>query len=114
MKGPHLGLAGAIALGCLPSAANAAWYEASSKHFIIYSDQSQTELVRYATRLEQFDLAVRVLRSMDNPPIAPSARLTVFVLKDEDAVQKLADARGSTLAGFYIARSSGSLAVVPK
>ena len=114
MKSLNLPLAAAISLCCLPAAANAAWYEASSKHFVIYSDQNQTELVRYATRLEQFDLTVRVLRSMENPPIAPSARLTVFVLKDEDAVQKLADARGSTLAGFYIARSSGSLAVVPK
>ena len=109
-----MGLAAAIFWCWLPATANAAWYEASSKHFVIYSNQNQNELVRYATRLEQFDLAVRVLRSMDNPPIAPSARLTVFVLKDEDAVQALADARGSTLAGFYIARSSGSLAVVPK
>jgi tetratricopeptide (TPR) repeat protein len=107
-------LAVALSFCSLPTLANAAWHEASSKHFIIYSDQSPKDLQRFALKLEQFDLVVRVLRKMDNPAIAPSARPTIFVVRDQAEVQKLADARGSNLAGFYIAKSSGSLAVVPE
>ena len=39
--------------------ANAAWYEAQSKHFIIYADQSPKALQTSARRLEKFDQAVR-------------------------------------------------------
>ena len=39
--------------------AHADWYQASSKHFIIYADESPKLLEDFATRLERFDQAVR-------------------------------------------------------
>ena len=97
-----------------PGAAHGAWHEASTRHFIIYSNDDPHRLRNFASRLEQFDHAVRAVRKMDNPEVAPSARLTIFVVGSTDEVGKFANDRSGWTAGFYIARSSGSIAVVPK
>jgi len=93
---------------------HAAWYQATSAHFTIYADESPKSLEAFATRLEQFDKAVRILRNMDDPPIGDSGRVTVYVLPSTDAVSKLAVGKDSPIAGFYIPRASGSVAFVPK
>ena len=48
-----------IALGCFSlllftATANAEWLEASSDHFVIYSDQDDAAARRFAERLERF------------------------------------------------------------
>lgn len=94
--------------------ADAAWHRASSRHFIIYANLDAKELRQFATRLEQFDLAVRALRNMEDHPVASSARLTIYMVRNVDAVRRLAGDRSRMVAGFYIARSSGAIAVVPE
>ena len=96
------------------ASAQAAWYRADSKHFIIYADESAQDLTAFATRLERFDRAVRFLREMDDPPVGDGNRLTVFVLPSVGAVQKLHGYGDRYVEGFYTPRASGSLAFVPR
>ena len=81
-------LAALIMNGAAP--AQAAWHRASSAHFIIYADQSPAKLRDFAVKLERFDKAVRIARSMHDVPIGDGNRLTVFVVSNPRAVQKLA------------------------
>lgn len=92
--------------------AHAAWHEAKSKHFIIYADLTAAELRNYAERLERFDQAARKVRAMDDPPLTDAQRLTVFALRDEDAVERLASRGG--VRGFYQSRATGNFAFVPR
>ena len=92
--------------------ASAAWQEARSRHFVIYSEQKPDELKAYAERLERFDQAVRVARGMKDPALSESGKLSVFVLKNTDAIEAILGARGSGVAGFYIPRASGAVAFV--
>ena len=94
--------------------AQGAWYEAKSRHFAIYADESPASLEAFATKLEKFDKAVRIVRSMDDPPIGDAGRVTIYVLRNEDAVSKIAVGKSSPIAGFYIPRASGSIAFVPR
>ena len=71
------------ALAMVP--ASAAWHEAKSNHFIIYSDQSPAELKRFAEQLERFDLAVRHVRGMDDPALSDANKLRIYVLRNEAA-----------------------------
>lgn len=92
--------------------AGAAWHEAKSKHFIIYSQDNPEQLQQFATRLEKFDHAVRHITKMDDPPTGDGNRLTVFVLSNESAVERMSGKKN--VGGFYIPRASGSVAFVPR
>ena len=92
--------------------AHAAWHEAKSKHFIIYADLRPDELRAYAERLERFDQAARKVRAMDDPPLTDAQRLTVFALRDEEAIERLASREG--VRGFYQSRATGNFAFVPR
>ena len=94
--------------------ASAAWQRASSPHFIIYADEQPDKLKAFAEKLERFDKAVRVTRSMKDPPVGDGNRLTVFVVPSTLDVQKLKRGADSGIAGFYRTRASGSIAVVPR
>lgn len=93
--------------------AHAAWQQATSKHFVIFADDDPRQLSEFASRLERFDQAVRLVRGMDDPPVGSGNRLTVFVLPNVDAVQKLAGG-DKFIDGFYIGRASGSCVWVPR
>lgn len=104
----------AVAALSWPGLAQAEWHEASSKHFVIYSDDKPERLQLFATRLEKFDQAVRFARSMQDNPPGPGNRLTVFVVSGVSQVQKLSQTKDKDIAGFYTGRATGSLAFVPK
>ena len=108
----HRVIAAALAAAATP--ASAAWFEAKTTHFLILADESPRDLQEFAIKLEKFDKAVRTVRQMDDPPIGNAGRLTIFVLKDTDAVSKTAVGKSSAIAGFYIPRASGSIAFVPR
>lgn len=113
MLSPIRWIAGLFAAAFVfPVPAQADWYEAKSKHFIIYANENPAELHSYADKLERFDQAVRLLRGMDDPDLTDSGRVTIFVLPDVSAVQ---DLEGSgNIAGFYTSRASGAFAWVPR
>ena len=91
---------------------HASWHEAKSKHFIIYADLKPAELREFAERLERFDQAARRVRQMQDPDLTDSQRLTIYALRSEGAVARLAGNR--RVGGFYNARASGSVAFVPR
>ena len=92
--------------------AHAAWNEAISKHFHVYANESPDELRSFATKLEQFDAAVREARGTPDVAEGNSTQVSVYVVRDVAAVQDLYGASG--VAGFYIPRASGSVAFVPQ
>ena len=96
----------------LPGAARADWYEASTRHFTVYSDQRPERLREYAANLERFDKAVRTLGGWSDEPVAAPNRVTVYVVASQGAVSKLAGDR--YVAGFYVPRAGGALAIVPR
>ncbi|TCP30654.1 hypothetical protein EV292_11211 [Sphingomonas sp. BK235] len=111
MRGWLAGLAGWIAVaGAAPAAA--AWQEASSPHFLVYSDDDPAEVTAFATTLERFDKAMRVMRGLPDTPVSAAQRVTVYVLKDVRAVQRLLGSSG--VAGVYLPRVSGAIAFVPR
>lgn len=107
------GLALALMLaGAAPAAAT--WREASSPHFVIYSEASETALRQFADRLERYDAAMRYLRGVPARDPGAANRLTVFVVDDTSDVRSLMLRGGRDIAGFYVPRAGGSVAVVPR
>ena len=88
-----------------PGVAQAEWHEATSAHFIVYSEGSQQEARDFAGRLERFDYVLRRIRPV--PADVPSLKLRVFLLPDTAAVSRLAGGA----AGFYITDARGLMLV---
>jgi hypothetical protein len=96
----------------LPGVASAAWYQASSKHFVVYANDDPDKVKAYTAKLERFDKAIRVWHVAPEEKRGPASRVTIFVMDDVNAIQKLSGS--STVAGFYISRASGSVAFMPR
>jgi hypothetical protein len=109
-----ISLAWLALLLCAPAPALAEWREASSRHFLVYSEGSEQSVRDFATKLEKFDKAMRLRLGFHDEELGPGNRVTVFVVDNIAAVQRLARARGSDIAGFYSGRAGTSLAVVPR
>ena len=106
-----LRLAALTAFALAPAQAMAAWYEAKTNHFIIYSEQKPDELRAYAAQLERFDSGVRAIRQMKDPPPTSTSRLTLFVVRDGRAVEDALGEPGSGVAGVYFGRASGPVSI---
>ena len=107
-----LRLLAALWLVLASAPAMADWHRATSRHFVIYSDQPADGLKAYAEKLERFDQAVRSARAMKDPPLSEAGKLKVYVLRDPQAVEKILGAEGSGIYGFYIPQASGAVAFV--
>jgi hypothetical protein len=93
--------------------ASADWYQAKSKHFTVFADESPADLKKFAEQLERFDAAVRVGRGVPDVKEGASSRVTLFVLRDISAIRELYGNGDSGVAGFYVPKASGSVAFVP-
>lgn len=102
---------GLLALG-LGSPASATWHRAESEHFIIYAEDSEKNLRRFAEVLEGYHSAMEVVTGRQIPTPSPSNRLTIYALGTARDVQALIDPKVTTLQGFYIPRAGGSVAFV--
>src|SRR4051812_12426288 len=105
-------LAGACALFAA-SPGQAAWHEAKSKHFVVYADKDPATLKAFAEKLERFDSAVREARGVPDVKPGQSTRVTLYVLRDIGAVQKILGKGSEGVAGFYLPQANGSVAFVP-
>ena len=94
--------------------ARAEWFEASSDHFVVYADDSLKDITSFSRRLERFHSALEIATGRKLGAPSPSNRVTIYVVRSEREVRKLANAKRSYLGGFYISRAGGSLAVVPR
>lgn len=97
-----------------PQAAQAKWLEASSPHFVVYGDDNPNNIRRFSEQLERFHIAMTKLLEIDNPVPSPSNRVTVYMVRTDSQVRKLAGETSRFTYGFYIPRAGGSLAIVPE
>ncbi|PEQ13344.1 hypothetical protein B2G71_07880 [Novosphingobium sp. PC22D] len=107
-------MVGGIAIAIMAfsaGSAQAAWREASSDHFVIYADQSEAAITRFADRLERYHSALEFFTTTPLPKPSPSNRVTVYVLSDEREVQAIYGTKSSIVRGFYRPRAGGSIAV---
>jgi tetratricopeptide (TPR) repeat protein len=105
---------GTVALLLLAAPAHAGWVEASSDHFVIYSDQDEMAARHFAERLERFHSAMaHVFKKPQNKP-GPSNRVTVFVVSSAAKVRRVTGTDNRYMSGIYIPRAGSSVALIPK
>jgi len=101
------GLAALAAMAFASSPAEADWKEATSAHFIVYSEGSEAQLREFAAKLEKFDFVLRAYHHV-TAPNSP-VKLRVYLLPTIQAVGKMAGSEG--IAGYYIPESRGLMMV---
>lgn len=101
-----------ILLPGLAAPAQAAWYEASSDHFVIYADDREEDVREFAQNLERYHSALALVTGRDFPKPSPSNRLVIFVVGSQRDIRELAGGDSSAIAGFYVPRAGASRAFV--
>lgn len=104
-------LAGLAAL-LLSAPAQAEWLEASSAHFVVYADDSERDVRKFSEQLERFHAAMARVTGLDAAPPSPSNRVTVYMVRNQRQIARLAGDRD--IGGFYIPRAGRSAAFVPR
>jgi tetratricopeptide (TPR) repeat protein len=100
-------------LGLLLAApALAAWREASTEHFIVYSDGPQKSLVEFTQQVDKFDQVLRRWTGYTGP--TSPVKVRVYLVDNEDKVREMDTVHRHHLAGFYYPSLSGGLAVVSR
>jgi len=88
------------------------WYEASSDHFVIYADDKERDIQRFAQELESYHSAMDSLTGRSAGKPSPSNRVVIYVVGGQRDIRELAGGKSRTIAGFYIPRAGGSRAFV--
>ncbi|MGV3555477.1 MAG: hypothetical protein ACO1OD_09490 [Croceibacterium sp.] len=104
----------AVVALAVPAAVQAEWLEASSPNFVVYADDSERDISRFAQQLELYHQAMERMTGNDLPDPSPSNRVTVYVVKNARQVQALYGDGAKYLTGFYVPRAAGSFAIVPQ
>ena len=102
----------ALALGWTGEA-QARWRVAESEHFVVYADDSERDIARFAEMLERFHAGLELAtgRRMETP--SSSNRLFVYAVGSQRDVAELYNGdRNAWIGGFYTPRAGGSIAVV--
>ena len=102
---------GFLAALALSTPALADWHVAESDHFVIYADDSEKDIARFAEMLERYHAAMSFVTQREVEVPSPSNRVTIYAVGSSRAITKLADAKN--VGGFYIPRAGGSVAFVP-
>lgn len=113
-----------LAAACLlamSAPVSAAWLEARTDHFIVYSEGKERAVRDFASRLERFDQGMRIIRGLPDRPEDRANPLTVYVVDNQEAVRKLCAGGRSInksgcgeVAGFYQGHVEGSVAFTPR
>lgn len=99
-----------IAVGLLFStAAQAEWREASTPHFLVYSEGGESQLREFATKLEKFHFILRTMHNVTREP--PPIRLKVYLVRNIDAVGETFPTPAIGIGGYYIPRARGPIVV---
>ena len=110
----RLGLLLSATAVAIASPAAATWQQASSKHFVIYGDMPAADMKAYATKLETFDAAARLIREMPDPSLGDGNRLQVFLVSDLNAIGRLVGSNDYGIAGYFMGPVTGPVAVIPE
>lgn len=87
------------------------WHEASSDHFVIYADDKEADLRKFAENLERYHSAMAFLTGQTVEKPSPSNRVTIFAVGDRRDMRELAGGN-RFVGGFYIPRAGASRAFV--
>lgn len=88
--------------------ARAAWFEATTTHFVVDADAPEARVKDFASRLERFDAALRLLYNVADDPSRKSNRVRVFAT-DRSTIVDLCHGCPSQVAGFYNPHAGGSV-----
>lgn len=100
---------------CFPvHSAEAKWLRSESDHFVVYADDSEKDIRLFSEQLERYHSAMGFVTGARLERPSPSARVTVYVVSNERQVRKLHGGDNKWVAGFYVPRAGGSLAIVPR
>lgn len=106
--------AGVVGLALLfAPVAVAAWHEARTEHFAIYGDQRAGALRQTAERLERLHDALAYVLNVEDRRPGASTRLSMFILRDTDEVNRYFDNPALQANGFFLATAGGPAAFVP-
>ena len=89
------------------TSAHATWYEATSNHFIVYSEGAEQDARDFAAKLERFRFVLKTFRRIAEDQ--PSVRLRVFLLPNQAAVGRMAGS--DSIAGYYVSEARGLMLV---
>lgn len=92
--------------------AHARWYEAQSEHFVIYADDSERDIIRFAENLERYHSALEIATRRKVDPPSPSNRVVIFVVGNQNELRRVLDTRSRTIGGMYVPRAGASRAFV--
>lgn len=107
-------LVAAVVAWAPPAPAMANWLEASSAHFVVYTDDNEKNVRAFSDQLERYHAAIALLTSSEAIIPSPSNRVTVYVVRTEGEVRKLYGEGNKYLGGFYLPRAGSSIAIVPR
>lgn len=93
----------------ISTAAQAEWKEASSEHFLVYSEGSSDTLKIFTEKLEKFDFLLRTLTKTEQSP--SPVKLKIYLMRNFDDVVKTMGFGASGIAGYYTANPRGPMAV---
>ncbi len=105
--------AAAALLLAIPTGAQAEWREARGRHFVVYADATEAEIRESATRLEQLDALMRMLSHTPKELDEGANVVTVYTVRNQEAIRRLMGRGASNIAGFYVPRVGGSVAYTP-
>lgn len=92
----------------------AAWFEASSDHFVIYANQPERDIKQFADRLERYHDAMELRLGISGVRPSPSNRVTIYVLRSDWEVRKVHGNTKGNIVGFYVPRAGESAAFIPR
>lgn len=88
--------------------ARAEWYEASSDHFVIYADDKEADIRKFAENLERYHSAMAfVLKAKIEKP-SPSNRVTIYVVGGERDMRALTGAAEPSAGSTFRARAAAA------
>lgn len=98
-----------LALVLLAAPAHAQWRQATSKHFIIYSDAPEKDLREATLNLEKYDHIIRAMSGTTRPhsPI----KLKIYQMRNMGAVRATLPYGGYGVGGYYNTTLRGPFAV---
>ena len=97
-------------LAAVPGTAQAAWLQAKSKHFTIYSEGSEAKLRDFAEKLEKFDFLLRHITNIEDPEAGSPVH--VYLLDSDLKIMQLA--RNRNVRGIYNTSDRFAYAVLPR
>jgi tetratricopeptide (TPR) repeat protein len=98
----------------LAPSAHAEWLEASSDHFVIYSDEGEERVYEFSQRLERFHAAMTHVFGAKRTNPSPSNRVRIFAVANPATVRKVLGLKNRFIAGVYIPRAGASVALIPR